>query len=385
MKPRPRTVCIVTGSRAEFGLLRPVMLAVQNHKQLKLQVVAAGAHLLPPARTIREVESEFHLAATVPMQRPRESGRIADAAAAGRGISGFARAFADLKPDWVVVLGDRIEAFAAAAAASIGGIAVAHIHGGDRAEGIADEALRHAITKLSHLHCAASAQSARRIARMGENPASIHMTGSPAIDCLRGIKAMSDRDARQLGDPQAVLLLHPSGLGDDGDAHLASGITLAIAAAGPERVLTLAPNHDAGRDAIARILARDARLFGGPMIDHLPRATFVSLLKRLRTRGGMLIGNSSAGLIECAALGVTAINIGPRQDGRERRDNVIHVPLDTGQLVVDRVIAAFRVGRRRRSRPDQGFGDGRTGPRIASLLARVDPQAREFTRKHNMY
>ncbi|MBY0260816.1 MAG: UDP-N-acetylglucosamine 2-epimerase, partial [Phycisphaerales bacterium] len=137
-------VAVVTGTRAEFGLLRPVMDAIKARKDLQLLVVAGGAHLLAPARTIREVESAYTVAATVPMQRPGQTGRAADAAALGRGVSGFAKAFADLKPDWVVVLGDRIEALAAGSAASVAGIAVCHIHGGDRAEGIADEAMRHA-------------------------------------------------------------------------------------------------------------------------------------------------------------------------------------------------------------------------------------------------
>src|SRR5205085_16296 len=114
----PLTVAIITGTRAEFGLLHPVMRAVRKHKRLKLQVIAAGAHFLPPARTIKEIEREFTVAARVPMQIPGKTGRGADALATARGLDGFARAYARLKPDWVVVLGDRIEAFAAASAAS---------------------------------------------------------------------------------------------------------------------------------------------------------------------------------------------------------------------------------------------------------------------------
>src|SRR5205814_7191599 len=112
--------------------------------------------------------------------------------ATGRGIAGFARVFEEIRPDWVVVLGDRIEAFAAASAASIGGWALAHIHGGDRAEGIADEAMRHAITKLAHLHLAATPQSGERIARMGERPAHVHVVGSPALDELGSIPALPE-------------------------------------------------------------------------------------------------------------------------------------------------------------------------------------------------
>jgi len=152
-----RRVMVVTGSRAEFGLLEPVMHAVRGHAALDLVVVVAGSHLVAPGLTWRDVEAAgFAIVARVPMQAEGVSGRLADAAAVGRGVSGLARVYETERPEWVVVLGDRIEAFAAAAAASIAGIAVAHLHGGDRAEGIADEALRHAITKLAHLHLAAT-------------------------------------------------------------------------------------------------------------------------------------------------------------------------------------------------------------------------------------
>lgn len=438
---KARTVCIVTGTRAEFGLLRPVMHAVRKQRRLKLLVVAAGAHFLPPARTIGEVEAEFDLAARVPMQEPGRAGRAADAAALGRGVSGFARAFARLKPDWVVVLGDRIEAFAAAGAASIGGIAVCHIHGGDRAEGIADEAMRHAITKLAHLHCAATAQSAERIVRMGERPEHVHITGSPAIDGLARIKPMSDAEARRLGDPRVIVLLHPSGplagsvvrldpravhrletlaglAGGEGtvlparlpwrdDAeperrfamltYMATcclpdepplgpcrnvGLT-PCGGAGPRGVF-LHPNHDPGREQILRQWERIASWNGWPVIPHLPREKFIALLKRMVARKrGLLVGNSSAGLIECAALGVPVLNVGPRQAGRERGRNVVDAdPLDTVGIA-----SAIRKADRLAGRlaPSRLFGDGRAGERIAALLTRVDPHDPSLLRKRNAY
>ncbi|MBX3405285.1 MAG: UDP-N-acetylglucosamine 2-epimerase (hydrolyzing) [Phycisphaeraceae bacterium] len=378
-----RTIAVVTGTRAEFGLLRPVMRAIEAHSALRLRVVAAGAHFLPPVRTIREVEHEFAVAAKVRMQRTRKTDRAADAAATGRGIEGFARAFARLKPDWVVVLGDRIEAFAAASAASIGGLAVAHIHGGDRAEGIADEAMRHAITKLSHLHCAATKQSAERIRRMGERAGHVHVTGSPAIDGLAAIAPMDDRRARELGDPRVVVLLHPSGLRPADERRIAA-MAAGVAAAHP--TLWLAPNHDPGREVIeaARSGFGPRRVSAWEALGHLPREEFVGMLKRLAARRGLLLGNSSAGLIECAALGVRVVNIGPRQDGRERGPNVIDIGLgQVGSLgsAVGRALGASR------PRPSAVFGDGRAGERIAALLAdpRLDPRSAALLRKRNVY
>lgn len=427
-------VAVVTGTRAEFGLLRPVMDAVRAHSRLQLLVVAGGAHLLKPARTIRDVENQFKVDATVPMQRAGHTGRLEDAAALGRGVQGFAKAFADLKPDWVVVLGDRIEAFAAASAASIAGIAVCHIHGGDRAEGIADEAMRHAITKLAHLHCAATKKSAERIIRMGEKTEHVHVTGSPAIDGLAGIKAMSDAEARSLGDPRIVMLLHPSGplsgtlvlepnvlrraLGrgmprlprrtdicvDASSEHRFAMFTYMATTCLPDepplgpcqnlgmtpcggngpRGIFLHPNHDPGREHILAQWHKISAYNGWPVISHLPRATFIALLKRMaQTRRGLLVGNSSAGLIECAALGVPALNVGPRQAGRERAHNVVDAdPLDT-HAVVRMIRKADSLNKT--LKPSHLFGDGRSGPRIANLLARVDPHEPSLLRKRIIY
>lgn len=390
--PHNSTVAIVTGTRAEFGLLRPVIDAANKHARLQVQLIAAGAHFLPPARTIREVESNYSVSARVPMQSPGKLGRAADAAALGRGVSGFAKTFARLKPDWVVVLGDRIEAFAAASAAAIAGIAICHIHGGDRAEGIADEAMRHAISKLAHLHCAASNQSADRLIRMGERPEHVHVTGSPAIDGLKSIKPMSDRDAAAIGDPAVVVLLHPTGLDDRAELGWAA-MSLLMAAQlsrlqprepALEGVLLLAPNHDPGREVIATVWAEAARA-GALTKDHLPRPVLLALLCRLAARGGYLVGNSSAGLIEAAALGVTVINVGPRQSGRERPKHVIHVA-DTGNHSMARAIG-MAVARSfgPAASVAHPYGDGRAGQRIAGLLARINPHDPALLRKHNTY
>lgn len=437
--PRKR-VLIVTGSRSEFGLLRPVMDAVSKHRALELLIVVAGEHLLKPALTMREVEQSYRVAARVPMQRTLDRGRLDHAAATARGMQGFAIAFRKLKPDWVVVLGDRIEAFAAASAASIAGIAVCHIHGGDRAEGIADEAMRHAITKLAHLHCAATTLSAQRIVRMGEPKDHVHVTGSPAIDGLDSIRPMNDRDARKYGDPRVIMLLHPTGhasLTMRAPANQATRASAMLSGARPPRAsaaahlpfleaadherrfaqfafmatsclddepplgacqntgttpcggvgprgLFLQPNHDPGHEQITEQWTKVSRYCGWPVVDHLPRPVFIALLKRMAAkRRGFLMGNSSAGLIECAAIGVPALNLGARQSGREHDSNVVHAdPMDTIGVVrkirhADRLAGALS--------PSTRFGDGRAGPRIAALLAETNPRDPALLRKRNSY
>lgn len=374
-----RRVAIVTGSRAEFGLLTPVIRAVQAHPDLVARVVAAGSHLLPPAETWRDVAAECEIAARVEMQTPGELGRAADARAVGGGISGFAGVFESLRPDWVVVLGDRIEAFAAASAASIGGWALAHLHGGDRAEGIADEAMRHAMTKLAHLHFAATPTSAGRIVRMGEAPEFVHVVGSPAIDGLSAIAPLVDQEFMALRAPDTVFLMHPRG----GTAKVEeTAARRALEALQGRRVLCLMPNADAGREGIVRAIESSAREQGWPVREHLPREKFVGLLKRLAAGGGVLVGNSSAGLIECAALKLPAVDLGPRQGGRERSENVVHDPGDDFGAIRRAVERAEALERASITHP---FGDGRAGERVADRLGRADPSLESMLRKRCTY
>ena len=359
----PRRVAIVTGTRAEFGLLRPVMEAVRDRPELELLVIAAGAHLIQPAETFREVKKHFEVADSIPMQTVGRTGRWADVEALGRGVARFGRSFERLAPAWVVVLGDRIEAFAAASAASVGGIAVCHIHGGDRAEGVADEAMRHAITKLAHLHLAASEGSAERIRRMGERPEYVRVIGSPALDGLDRVEPMGDAEFEELGSPEVALLTHPIGRTDEAEEHATS---LTLEALAGVRTLALHPNHDPGREGVMRALlsaGENVRL-----VKHLERARFLSLLKRLGRSGGALVGNSSAGLIEAGSLGCPAVNIGDRQRGREHASNVVHAAES-----LSAIREALAIARTLEGPFDTPFGDGCAGARAAAALGEVNP------------
>lgn len=374
-----RRIAIVTGSRAEFGLLRPVMHAVRLHPELELIAVAAGSHLIQPALTLRDVKAEFDIADSAPMQIVGKVGGYEDAEALGRGIGRLARIFLMQQPEWVVVLGDRIEAFAAAAAASVGGWSLAHVHGGDRAEGVADEAMRHAITKLANLHFPATAQSAQRIIRMGEPPESVHIVGSPAMDGLDQVPALTPEELAQLGiapAPRIVFSMHSIGRSAT-DEQLAAGLALraCIKAVGEKHVLAMHPNFDPGRDGVLRAIDGS----GVQTCQHLPRDRFVGLLKLLASSGGMLAGNSSAGLIEAAALQVPVVDIGDRQSGRERCANVVHAQENEASLSAA-LASAARLNLASLAHP---YGDGHTGPRIAGVLARSPSHVRP--RKHNMY
>ena len=366
----PRKIAVVTGTRAEWGLLSPVCDAIVARRDLALEVCAGGAHLLDPADggdpTVTLVETRGHSVHRFAMQREGKTGRAADAAALGVGVSELASIFARLAPDIVVVLGDRIEAFAAASAAAIGGIRVAHIHGGDRAEGIADEAMRHAITKLSHIHFAASAQSAERIARLGEDDARIHLVGSPAVDGLDALAAMSGQRHDELGAPDFVFLMHPVGRTDSDEEQDALRVLEALVARG--RVTALAPNSDPGRDGIARAIRAMSERMPDRVraLSNLRRTEFIGLLKHPSIRA--IVGNSSAGLIECAALGVRAVNIGSRQGGRERADNVRDVAAGDGAALA-RELDALGAWRPSGSHP---YLAGGASDKIAEVLGTCD-------------
>lgn len=362
---------VITGTRAEFGLLRSVIEAVQAHSTLDLQLVVTGTHLLPPAHTVNEVTSAFPVAATIEAQRANEHGRLADVAALGRLIAGLQREFDRLQPDVLVVLGDRLEAFGAASAASLAGIRVAHLHGGDRAEGVADEAMRHAISKLAHLHFPATRASAERLMCMGEDRNRIHIVGSPALDDLGMSPALSDKPFAALGSPDLLILHHPTGEADQVEASRMTTLLEAAKACGA--VLALHPNHDPGRSGTLRAIEQS----GVHAIAHLPRPTFLGLLRRVKS----LVGNSSAGLIECAAIGLSVVNVGSRQAGRERAANVIDVPEFEPTALRSAIRTAMGRGHTNIEHP---YGDGRTGARVADHLASFDPTAITI-RKLNTY
>lgn len=371
-----RRVAIVTGTRAEFGLLRPVMHAVHRHPNLELAVIAAGSHLVSPASTFREVKADFNIADSVPMQIAGRVGREEDVESVARGVARFGRAFARLRPDWIVVLGDRIEAFAAATAGSIGGFAVAHVHGGDRAEGIADEAMRHAITKLAHLHLAATAQSAQRIVSMGERPEFVRVVGSPAIDGLDAVEPMSDGAFAELDKPDTIFLMHPVGRPDEIEEAAAGQV---LAACATRRVFALEPNLDPGRTGILRALADCRALAVRP---HMARPALLALMKRLARDRGIMIGNSSAGLIEAAAMGLMVVNVGHRQSGRERAANVIDVEHEEEGQVAAGIRRALSLAGEAIKHP---YGDGHAGERCAAALAEVNPYDTRVLRKRCTY
>ena len=371
----PRKICVVTGTRAEYGLLRPVMRAIEADRKLHLQLVVAGMHLSRRfGYTVREVSADgFRVDARVRMT-PAEDTSEAYAASVGLGVRGLARAFARLKPDVVLVLGDRVEAFAAATAAALSNIIVAHMHGGDRARAGHDDYMRHAITKMSHLHFAATRASARRIRRLGERPDRIWVVGAPGLDEIRSADLPSPDLLRRRYrlDPTAPFLLvvqHPVST-RPARAAAEMRATLAAVVDSGLPALVVYPNADAGGRAMIAEIERAAERHAERLraVPSLPRLDYLALLKH----AACLVGNSSSGIIEAPALKTAAVNVGDRQEGRERGGNVIDVGSSRREILRG-IRKALEDGefRRRLARCRNPYGDGRTGPRVARILARV--------------
>lgn len=361
MASSTRTIAVITGTRAEFGLLQPVMHAINDHPKLTLKTIVAGMHLITDS--LADIKSaKFKIDARVPMQRKNQVGFHEDANALARGIAGFTRAFQKIKPDFILLLGDRIEAFAAASAAAVSHQRIAHIHGGDRAEGVADESLRHAISKLAHLHFPATKTSAKRLARMGEPDTRIFTSGSPAVDGLKQITPEPNA-------PQLIVMQHPTGQSDTEEAHR---MELTLRAAKPHNPLVMFPNADPGAKGIIRAI-KASKL---KTAKHLPRNQWLSLLKGTN----VLIGNSSAGLIEAAVLKTPVVNIGDRQSGREKPNNVIDAPhqLRAIQRAIKQAISLNL------SRLHHPYGPGDASTKIANTLATINLNTLPL-HKHNSY
>lgn len=375
-----RHIVYVSGTRADFGLMETTLKTINDCPALELSIVVTGMHLDPAyGHTVDEiVATGLRVASMVEVQHGAPSGGLM-AQNLGRMLIGFVDTFALAKPDLVLLLGDRGEMLAAAIAALHLNIPIAHIHGGERS-GTVDEPVRHAVSKLSHLHLVATTQSRERLIRMGEEPDNVLVVGAPGLDGLEELANASKADLfRQYGlDPGrrlALLLYHPV-LQEIASAESTREIINALLQADMQ-ILALRPNSDAGSAEILAVLDEAAREDQLTLVTHLRRTAFVSFLRH----ADLLIGNSSSGIIEAATFGTPVINIGNRQHLRERNDNVIDVPAETQEILL--AVEAALAGGRFESR--NNYGDGRAAERIIKVLRSVDLTSPKLMMKTNVY
>lgn len=322
-----RRICIVTGTRAEYGLLYWLMREIAEAEDLTLQIVATAMHLEAAfGHTVDQIRADgFTIAAEVPMGLSQDDA-ASIARATGRGLSGLADAFERLKPDIVVLLGDRFETLAAATAAALMRIPVAHIHGGEISEGAIDDAMRHAITKLSHLHFVAAEEFRRRVVQMGEAPERVFTVGAPGLDHLALRKlpdraAVAERVGLPLDRPLFLVTYHPATLGEADPVADLEELLAALDRFGDAAVIFTKANADAGGRAInARLESWVAANRGrSVLVASLGSDFYLAALKQ----AAAVIGNSSSGLIEAPAAGTPTVNVGVRQDGRPRSASII--------------------------------------------------------------
>lgn len=378
-----RSVAYVSGTRADYGLMRRTLHEMAGHAELDLSILATGQHLEPGfGDTIREIEADgFRIRDRIPAGSAGGGG-LQMSAAIGQQIAGFSEAFQRDRPDIVLLLGDRGEMLAGAVAGLHAGAAVVHIHGGERS-GTVDEPVRHAISKLSHLHLTATENAAERLRRMGEDDWRVRVVGAPGLD---DIHERDPRGRRELFsaaglDPErraAVMVFHPV-VQDAGAAGEQVRAVLDALAAEGLQILLLDPNSDAGGASIRREIKS---FTAGAEIavrreTHLPRPVYLAWL----AAADLLIGNSSSGVIESASLGIPCVNVGDRQNARDRNGNVVDVPGFEASGLRDGITRALALGRQDWTNI---WGDGHTAPRIAGALAGLELSPVLF-RKLNAY
>jgi len=322
-----RRICVLTGNRAEYGLLRWIMSEIALDPTLRLQVAVTGAHLEPKfGMTVDQIEADgFAIDARIPMHL-QDSSPLSVSRSMAAGLAGIAEVLDSLRPDILVLLGDRFEVHAAATAAMVARIPIAHIHGGEATEGAIDEAIRHAITKMAHLHFVSAAAYRDRVVQLGEAPDRVFVVGAAGLDNLERIE-LPDRGALErdlgfaLGGGFLLVTYHPATLASADPATCAAELLAALDEFPDRRVLITGTNADPGGDRVRDLLSRYAR----------ERPARVVLRESLGTRlylGAMraaaaVVGNSSSGIIEAPALGVPTVNLGDRQRGRLRAASII--------------------------------------------------------------
>lgn len=368
-----RKICIVTGSRAEFGLLRWVMQDIAREASLELQVVATGMHLSPVhGLTYQEIEAAgFAIDVRVEMLLEADT-PTAIAKSMGLGMIGFADAFARLAPDVVLLLGDRFEILAAASAAMVAGIPLAHLHGGELTEAAFDDAIRHAITKMSHLHFVAAEDYRRRVIQLGESPARVFNVGGLGVDAIKRVRLM-ERGALEadlgfaLGSRCLLVTFHPVTLeGERESARQMQALLDALDALRDIRLVFTLPNADTGGRALASMV--EDFVARHPLASShvsLGQVRYLSLLARVDA----VVGNSSSGLAEAPSFGVPTVNIGDRQKGRLQAASVINCQPERNDILRAIEIALSLDFRSMLGDVANPYGNGGAAARIVEVLA----------------
>ncbi len=330
-------ICIATGTRAEYGLLKPLMTAVKNEPGLELKVLVTGAHLSPEfGLTYKQIQEDgFELDATVEMLLSSDSSE-GIVKSMGLGMIGFSDAFKNLQPDMIVILGDRYEMLSLASAALIFKIPIIHLHGGETTEGAYDDAIRHAITKMSHLHFASTEAYRTRIIQMGEQPDRVFNVGAIGLDNLRNYTLLSRSEIEsdlnlKFNTFNYLIAFHPETLSEIPVETQFKNLLHALDQQSDSLfIFTLANADTSGR--VINDMMRDyvaSHTSSAVLFPSLGSLRFLSVMKQVDA----IIGNSSSGIIEAPSVKTATINIGDRQKGRIQARSVINCMCDTDSIL----------------------------------------------------
>lgn len=374
-----RKICVVTGSRAEYGLLYWLLQELRNDPHIELSIAATGMHLAPEfGSTYRQMESDgFNIDWKVDMVLSSDS-ESAIAKSTGLGVIGFSDCFRQLKPDIAVVLGDRYEIFAACSAAMLMRIPIAHIHGGEVTEGAIDESIRHSITKMSHIHFAASDEYRQRIIQMGEFPDRVFNFGAPGLEQIRRLALRSKSELSGIigfpADSNMLLVtFHPETLANQGVEDQVQELLAALEELDELNLVITKANADHGGRIVNRLMDEFAvkhskRVFISTSLGQL---NYLSLMRTALA----VVGNSSSGIIEAPFMGKPAVNIGDRQKGRLKAESIIDCPCDRYQIVASIRKAISTEWQTKASQARSLYGAGDASKKMKDVLKTIDLQS----------
>lgn len=380
-----RKISVVTGTRAEYGILKPLLTKIVQLNDLELYLIVTGMHLLKRyGLTIDEVKKDrFKIKAIVRMYNDTEKDNSYFGNALSKGVSGFTSAFSEINPDILVVLGDRLEPLAATLGAVSLRIPVAHIHGGDKTDsGHIDESIRHSITRFAHIHFPATQGHADRLIKTGEEPWRIFKTGALGLDSIVtqqpiAKEKLSTRLGLDLDEETIICIFHPVHLERETMGMQMREIMEAVKTLGIQTGI-IYPNNDAGSRDIISEIEKYKNLPFIRVFPNLPHLEYTSLLKY----ADVLIGNSSSGLIEAPSLKLAVVNIGSRNTGREHAENVIFINAEKSKIMKAIKKALYEDGFKEKVRHCKNpYGDGKTSQRIIKTLREIELNKRLLQKK----
>ncbi|MDK2597579.1 UDP-N-acetylglucosamine 2-epimerase [Pseudoalteromonas obscura] len=372
-----RKVAVFTGTRAEYGLLYWVIKGLELSPEAELQLYVGGMHLSPEfGKTIDQIEAdnfqvceklEFLLSSDTP---------VGIAKSMGLALIGAADALERTKPDLLVVLGDRFESMAICQAAMVAQIPIAHIHGGETTEGLIDEAVRHSITKMSHLHFTATEEYKQRVIQLGEQPSNVYNVGAPGIDNIKALDLLSREElSTSLGfdvvnSPYMVVTYHPVTLSSDGAVDDLEALLMALRQYPNHKFIITFPNADTHGRALIPLLEKFAQEMSGrvSLVQSLGQLRYLSALKHC----DLVVGNSSSGLIEVPTFRVPTINIGNRQKGRIAGDTVINCGGDQESIKAALDCALSESFKAKCLKSSNPYGDGGSSEMILDTILNAD-------------